>query len=45
MVKRTFKPSNIHRKRVHGFMSKNSSMAGRKVLSRRRKKGRSRLAP
>ncbi|MFA5104721.1 MAG: 50S ribosomal protein L34 [Candidatus Margulisiibacteriota bacterium] len=45
MVKRTFQPRNVHRKRVHGYRRKRASMAGRKVLSRRRKKGRRRLSP
>jgi len=45
MVKRTFQPSKLHRKRVHGYRRKKKSPTGKKVLARRRKKGRRRLSP
>lgn len=40
---RTFQPKKRHKNKVHGFRQRMKTQGGRRVLSRRRRKGRAEL--
>jgi len=43
-MKRTYQPNKKHRATTHGFLVRAATANGQRVLQRRRRKGRARLA-
>ena len=43
-MKRTYQPKKRKRQRIHGFLKRMKTAAGRNIIRRRRKKARKRLS-